>query len=80
MGSDTDHAGNEFHQKIAFFPADGGIAPPPIVTYALPNDLYNLDQAGVGAMNRRSYDLTTFGTTSTVPLGIDWRNARGAFC
>jgi hypothetical protein len=79
VGSDTDHAGNEFHQKIAFFPADGGIAPPPIVTYALPNDLYNLDQAGVGAMNRRSYNLTTFGTTSTVPLGIDWRNARGAF-
>ncbi len=79
VGSDTDHAGNEFHQKIAFFPAEGGIAPPPIITYGLPNDLYNLDQAGVGAMNRRSYDLTAFGTTSTVPLGIDWRNARGAF-
>ena len=28
VGSDTDHAGNEFHQKIAFFPAEGGIAPP----------------------------------------------------
>ncbi len=47
--------------------------------YALPNDLYNMDQAGVGALNRRSYDLTTFGSTSAVPLGIDWRNARGAF-
>jgi beta-propeller uncharacterized protein DUF5122 len=79
VGSDTDHAGNEFHQKIAFFPAEGGMTPPPIVTYALPNDLYNMDQAGVGALSRRSYDLTTLGTTSTVPLGIDWRNARGAF-
>ena len=57
----------------------GGVTPPPIVTYALPNDLYNLDLAGVGAMSRRSYDLTSFGSTSTVPLGIDWRNARGAF-
>ena len=32
VGSDTDHAGGEFHQKIAFFPAEGGIAPPPTVT------------------------------------------------
>ena len=79
VGSDTDHAGNEFHQKIAFFPAEGGIAPPPVVTYTLPNDLYNMDQAGVGALNRRSYNLTTFGSTSTVPVGVDWRNARGAF-
>ena len=44
-----------------------------------PNDLYNMDQAGVGSLNRRSYNLTTLGSTSTVPLGIDWRNARGAF-
>ena len=79
VGSDTDHAGNEFHQKISFFPAEGGLTPPPVVTYALPNDLYNMDQAGVGALNRRSYNLTTLGSTSTVPLGIDWRNARGAF-
>ena len=28
VGSDTDHAGNEFHQKIAFFPAEGGIDAP----------------------------------------------------
>jgi hypothetical protein len=79
VGSDTDHAGNEFHQKISFFPAEGGLTPPPVVTYTLPNDLYNMDQAGVGALNRRSYNLSTFGSTSTVPLGIDWRNARGAF-
>ena len=79
VGSDTDHAGNEFHQKIAFFPAAGGVTPPPVVTYSLPNDLYNMDQAGVGALSRRSYDLTTLGSTSAVPLGIDWRNARGAF-
>jgi hypothetical protein len=79
VGSDTDHSGGEFHQKISFFPAEGGVEPPPVVTYALPNDLYNLETAGVGAMNRRGYDLTTLGASSTVPLGIDWRNARGAF-
>ena len=28
VGSDTDHAGGEFHQKIAFFPAEGGAHPP----------------------------------------------------
>ena len=53
VGSDTDHAGNESHQKISFFPRAGGTTPPPDVTYPLPNDLYNMDQAGVGALNRR---------------------------
>jgi hypothetical protein len=77
-GSDTDHAGGEFHQKIALFPTEGGSAPPPVVTYTLPNDLYNMDQA-TGALNRRSYDLSTFGATASVPTGVDWRDARGAF-
>lgn len=77
-GSDTDNVAGEFHQKIAFFPTSGGLAPPPVVTYALPNDLYNLDQA-TGALNRRTYDLTTLGPTTSVPTGVDWRNARGAF-
>ena len=35
--------------------------------------------ANVGAMNRRSYNVTTFGTTIDGALGIDWTNARGAF-
>ncbi len=77
-GSDTDHAGGEYHQKIAFFPTAGGVTPPPVVTYSLPNDLYNMNLA-TGSLDRRSYDLTTFGTTSSVPTGVDWRNARGAF-
>jgi fibronectin type 3 domain-containing protein len=76
-GSDTDHTGGEFHQKIAFYPAQGGVAPPPIVTYPLPGTLYNLDQA-TGALNARSYDLSTFGPTTTVG-GINWQTARGAF-
>jgi chitodextrinase len=76
-GSDTDHTAGEFHQKIAFYPAQGGVVPPPIVTYRLPGTLYNLDQA-TGALNRRTYDLATFGSTTSVP-GINWQTARGAF-
>lgn len=76
-GSDTDHAGGEFHMKLAFFPVDGGVAPPPSVTYGLPNDLYNIELSS-GALTRRSYDLTTFGPDATLP-GINLANARGAF-
>ena len=76
-GSDTDHSGGEFHQKISFFPIAGGVAPPQIVPYTLPGDLYNMDQTS-GALNRRSFDGISFGSTSSVP-GINWQNARGAF-
>jgi hypothetical protein len=76
-GSDTDHTGGEFHQKLAFYPAQGGAAPPPIVTYPLPANLYNMELS-TGALNARSYDLSTFGPTTPVP-GIDWQTARGAF-
>jgi hypothetical protein len=72
-GSDTDHAGGELHMKLAFFSAAGGVAPPPSVTYGLPNDLYNIDQT-TGALARRSYNLTTFGTDATVP-GINLARA-----
>jgi hypothetical protein len=76
-GSDTDHTGGEFHQKIAFYPLEGGVAPPPITTYQLPGTLYNMDQS-TGALNRRSYDLSTFGPAGSIP-GINWSTARGAF-
>jgi hypothetical protein len=76
-GSDTDFAGGEFHLKLKFFPLEGGIAPPPSVTYDLPNDLYNIDLAS-GALARTSYDLSTFGAASTLP-GINLANARGSF-
>jgi hypothetical protein len=76
-GSDTDHAGGEFHTKLAFFPTAGGTAPPPSITYGLPNDLYNIDLAS-GALTRRSYDLTTFGPDSSLP-GVNLASARGAF-
>ena len=80
VGSDTDHAG----QRV---PSEDRVLPCRRVAslrrrssrMRCPNDLYNMDQTGVGALNRRSYDLTTLGSTSTVPLGVDWRNARGAF-
>lgn len=75
-GSDTDHAGGEYHMKLAFFPTAGGATPPPSVTYGLPNDLYDIDQT-TGQLTRRSYDLTAFGADSTL-AGIDLANARGA--
>ena len=77
IGSDTDHTGGEFHQKISFYPINGGTAPPAIAPYTLPGDLYNMATSN-GALNRRSYDGTTFGTTTSVP-GLSWTNARGAF-
>jgi hypothetical protein len=76
-GSDTDHTGGEFHQKLTFYPVQGGVAPPPTVTYPLPGGLYNMDQS-TGALNRRSYDLSTFGSMTSVP-GVNWGTARGAF-
>ena len=77
IGSDTDHTGGEFRQKISFYPLEGGGGPPPITTYGLPGTLYNMEQA-TGTLSRRSYDLSTFGSTSSVP-GINWQTARGAF-
>ncbi len=76
-GSDTDHTGGEFHQKIAFYPLAGGVAPPPIVVGSLPGDLYTMDAAS-GALSRRSFDGSTLGSPSSVP-GVDWTAARGAF-
>jgi chitodextrinase len=76
-GSDTNHTGGEFHEKIAFYPLNGGVAPPPIVTYPLPGNLYTMDP-NTGALAGRSFDGTTLGTASSVP-GINWTNARGAF-
>ena len=47
------------------------------VLNTLPGDLYNMATSN-GALNRRSYNGTTFGTTTSVP-GLSWTNARGAF-
>jgi hypothetical protein len=76
-GSDTDHTGGEFRQKLAFYPLQGGIAPPPAATDPLPGNLYTMDQAS-GALTRRSYDLSTFGPATSI-AGVNWQTARGAF-
>lgn len=78
MGSDTDHWHLQYHAKLAFFPLAGGVTVPPNNPYTLPNDLYNLESVG-GNMVRRPYDGTTFGSRTTIPTGIDWTQARGAF-
>ena len=56
----------------------GGLTVPPNVPYALPADLYNMDLA-TGNLVRRSYNGSTFGSSSVVQTGVDWRQARGAF-
>jgi hypothetical protein len=77
VGSDTDDIGGEFHGKLALMPIDGGTQVPQIEAVGLPNDLYDLEVGG--AMVRRSYDGTAFGPRQTVPTGVDWGPARGAF-
>ncbi|MEO8425152.1 MAG: PKD domain containing protein [Actinomycetota bacterium] len=77
LGSDTDNIGGEFHGELALMPLAGGTAVPQIQTIGLPNDLYNLELGG--AMVRRAYNGSTFGSTQTVPTGVNWGTARGAF-
>jgi hypothetical protein len=79
VGSDTDVLGGEFHQKFGMFPLTGGTTIPPVKTYGLPNDLYAIAESS-GAVTRRSYDLTTLGTTENVSIpGLTGSNVRGAF-
>jgi beta-propeller uncharacterized protein DUF5122 len=78
VGSDSDRLGGENHPKLGFLPLAGGVAVPPNTPSALPGNLFAMDMAS-GNLVRRSYNLTTFGPATTVPAGVDWRNARGAF-
>jgi len=78
LGSDTDRLGGETHPKLGFFPVEGGIDVEPNVPYELPGTLYNMDLE-TGSLLRRTYDSVTPGLPEEVPLGINWRRARGAF-
>lgn len=83
MGSDTDMAGGETHQKIAMFPAAGGTALPRLETAKLPGDVYyggSTSGFGSNYLRHRSFDGTTAGAQVTDgTAGFDWRTARGAF-
>jgi len=78
VGSDTDRIGGELHQKIALMPLAGGSQVPPVVPYALPNNIYNAELDG--DLFTRSYDGATFGPSSQLPTpGVNLGNARGMF-
>ncbi|MFI0351479.1 PKD domain-containing protein [Actinomadura sp. 9N407] len=83
MGSDTDEAGGEWHQKVAMFPTAGGKELPALNTGALPGNIYYAGGTGLIADNylrHRSFDGTTAGAPVDDPTGgIDWRTTRGAF-
>ncbi len=78
VGSDTDVLAGEFHQKLGFFPVDGGAVVPPNDPYSLPGDLYDMNGT-TGALTRRAYNGSVFGASSVVPTGVNWSTARGAF-
>ena len=81
VGSDTNYIGNYTYlrPKIAFFPLAGGKTLPPGHIGQLPGNLYLLGHSG-DDVERRSYDGTTVGATTTLPSsGIAWKQARGAF-
>ncbi len=76
VGSDTDRLGDEIHPKLGFFSTNGGTAIPPSDPYTLPGDLYNM-RADTGALQRRSFDGSNFGTTQDLATGVNWLKARG---
>ncbi|MBE1534080.1 PKD domain-containing protein [Actinomadura algeriensis] len=83
IGSDTDMAGGETHQKVAMFPAAGGTALPVLEPGELPGEVYRAGGIGLGAQNylkHRSFDGATAGPEQNgSTAGVDWRYARGAF-
>jgi PKD repeat protein len=83
VGSDTDTVGNEFHQKIAFFPLAGGTVVPANKTGQLPGNVYlagKVSGTGVDVLSTRSFDGTTAGSLVAQNAGgIAWGSVRGAF-
>lgn len=83
MASDTQLAGGEFHGRLAYFPAAGGVSLPPEHTVELPGAV-QLVNTWTGSRYRigASYRwLTTSGVTgATVDIGdsTGWSGVRGA--
>ncbi len=83
MGSDTDRTGNnEYHAKLALFPAAGGTRLPDDFTGALPGTVYSLGTGTVAtdAVAARGFNGATV-TSSSTPSngGVAWSTSRGAF-
>jgi PKD domain-containing protein len=83
VGSDTDYIGNNKykHQKLAYFPLSGGLAPAATTTASLPSNVYEVSPgaASSNVLQYRSLNGSTVGPTSTVGTSISWSTSRGAF-
>lgn len=82
MGSDTDRTGNnEYHGRLALFPASGGKALPDEFTGALPGTVYSLGSGlTTDTVTSRAFTGTSVTSSSTVPNGgVTWNTSRGAF-
>ncbi|WP_051108842.1 PKD domain-containing protein [Actinomadura flavalba] len=84
MGSDTDEAGGEWHQKLAMFPLAGGTTVPRNDTGALPGNVYS--GGGIATLFAQNYlrhrsfnGSTTGGEVTDGTAGFDWRTVRGSF-
>jgi PKD repeat protein len=82
VGSDTNHLANEFHPRLGFFPADGGVVLPHEHVSALPATVYLMGRSSVGSPNdlrSLTFDGTSAGPLATAPGADSWGSVRGAF-
>lgn len=83
FGSDSCCIAGERHERLAFFPLEGGLQVPAPSRFSLPNDVYQSPQTTGTAgrqLLRRTFNGTTVGATSAVPTSdMDWSTARGVF-
>ena len=82
VGSDTNHIANEFHPRLGFFPADGGVVLPHEHVSVLPADVYLLGRtsgASTNDLRHLTFDGSTAGALNTAPGTDSWGSVRGAF-
>ena len=82
VGSDTNSLANEFHPRLGFFPAAGGLSLPSEHMSALPADVYMLGRTSGTSTNdlrKLSFTGTTSGALSTSAGTESWGSVRGAF-
>ena len=85
VGSDTEYIGNFQYRRprIAFFPVEGGMAPPTDGRWTLPANLYQGGRTAVSgdaSLTRRWHTGSAIETTDAVSgSGVAWDQVRGAF-
>jgi PKD repeat protein len=82
VGSDTNHLANEFHPRLGFFPADGGVVLPHEHVSALPATVYLMGRTSGGSANdlrSLTFNGTSASALTTAPGSDAWGSVRGAF-